>query len=116
METSPKIIPKVYDNMIEILDSTNSKIYSIFILKDEKRAVIRQNGKELFKFSVKDEGSFLSIEAKTNKKNIDIVEMPFCHKFREHLLIFLLKLRTQISSLHPVFLYSYIRMKITVKR
>jgi hypothetical protein len=98
---SPKVIPKVHDNIIEILDSTNSKIYSILILKDEKRAVIRQNGRELYNFSVKDEGAFLSIEAKTNKKNIDIVETPFYHKFRECLLVFLLKLKTQISSFHP---------------
>ena len=90
-------------HIIEILDSTNSKRYSIFILKDEKKAVLRQNSKELYNFSVKDNGSFLSIDARTNKKNIYIVEMPFYHKFREHLLIFLLKLRTQISSLHPSF-------------
>ncbi len=98
-----KIVPKVDDNIIEVFDSNNSKRYSIFILKDEKKAVLRQNGKELFDFSVKDNGSFLSIEAKTNKKNMEIVETPFYHKIREYLLVFLLKLRIYIPSSHPSF-------------
>ena len=81
----------------------NSKKYDIFILKDEKKAVLRQNGKEIYNFSVRDEGPFLSIEAKTNTKNVDIVEISFYHKVREHLLAFLVKLRTQIPTSHPSF-------------
>ncbi len=92
-----KIIPKVNENSIEIIDKYNPENkYNIHIIKDEKKAILRQYGKWLWEFSVIDNGSFLTMEAKTDRKSEDIINVPFVESCKRHLLNFLTSLKTNV--------------------
>ncbi len=100
-----KVLPKLNENIIEISDKQdlerNSKIY---ILKDEGRAVLRQNGKKIKEFSVrKGEGQFLIVEMETDKKPLDEQELVFRLGYRNLLLNFITTLRTQITTYQPYY-------------
>ena len=98
------ITPKPDENVIEILDvSDNQRKFTISILKDENKAVLREDGTKLYEFSINPNGSFLSIEAKTPRKIIDFIEIPFVYNCKEHMIGFLTKLRTQITSFQPYY-------------
>ncbi len=98
------ITPKPNENIIEILDvSDTQRKLTISILKDENKAVLRQYGTKLYEFSINPDGSFLSIEAKTPRKTIDFIEMPFVYSCKEHMIGFLTKLRTQITPFQPYY-------------
>jgi hypothetical protein len=99
-----KIIPKFDENRIDIIYPPDSlKNSYISIVQGENKAVLRQQWKEIHKFSIEPNESFLSIEMKTDRKRIDSLEIPFILGCKEHLLTFLTKLRTQITRYNPSF-------------
>ncbi len=90
--------------MIEILDTSNPKNKSyISIHKDDRKAVLRQGGKNIYEFSSSPNDSFLSIETETDRKSIDIMETPLFHRCKENLLVLLTNLRTQITKYNPSY-------------
>lgn len=91
-----KIKPNVNENAIEITDASHpeNKCY-IRIMKDDKKAILRQ-GRTKCEFTVIDNDTFLTIEAKTDRKGIDIVEVPFVEICKRHLINFLTSLKTDI--------------------
>jgi len=99
-----RITTNVDEHRIEILDTSNpqNKPY-ISIHKDDRKAVLRLNGKKLYQFSIDPNDSFLSIEAKTDRKSIDFMETSFFYRCKEHLLTFLTKLRTQVTPYNQSF-------------
>jgi len=101
---SATITPKPDENMIEILDvSDTQRKFTIFILKDENRAVLRRDGTKIYEFFVSPTDSFLSIEAKTPKKIIDFIEMPFVMRWKDILISFITKFGTQIKPWQPYY-------------
>lgn len=99
-----RITPKVNENTIEILDTSKPENkYYISIHKDDQKAVLRQSGRKVYEFSISPNDSFLSIEAKSERKSIDLMEIPLYYKCMEHLLTFLTNLRTQITKYNPSF-------------
>ncbi len=105
-EKAAKITPKEYENIIEIEEEFNARrTFYIVILKDENKAILKQrnNSQEICKFYINDCDLFWSIETKTNEKIIDFIEIQFFYRCKEHLINFLIKLRTQITSNQPYF-------------
>ena len=89
-----EIIPKINENehLIEIRDRYNPqhRLY-ISIHKDEKKAVLRQNGIKYYEFSVTSiNNSSISIETKTNRKRIKSIEPLFTDNCEQHLSGFLI--------------------------
>jgi hypothetical protein len=86
------------NNIIEIRDvyepQRNSKI---FILKNELKAILRQNGKKLIEFKIKDNGTFLEFLFKTDKKNNELLDSAFYYKCTDQLIDFLTDLKTKIT-------------------
>jgi hypothetical protein len=99
-----RIEPRIEDNVIEILDSQNSTRNStITILKSEKKAVLRQNGKSIHKFSVIPNDEFLSIETQSSIRPIDDIQSPFMERYDEHVINFLITLRTKLLQSNDLF-------------
>ena len=99
-----KITTNANENLIEILDTSNPENKAhISINKDDRKAVLRQGGIKLYEFSINPNDSFLSIEAKTDRKVIDCMETPLFYRCREHLLVLLTNLRTQVTKHNPSF-------------
>ncbi len=99
-----KITTKVDENIIEISDISNPKNNShISIHKDDNKAVLRQGGIWIYEFSISSNDSFLSIETRTDRRGIDFMEMSFFHRCKEHLLVLLTNLKTQITKYNPSF-------------
>jgi hypothetical protein len=69
---------KLDDSVIEIKDTANpeNKPY-IRIVKDEKKAILRQKDTKLYEFIVVDNDSFWTLEAKDDRKSIDVVDASF---------------------------------------
>lgn len=92
-----EIIPKINENehLIEIRDPYNPQHRSyISIHKNEKKAILRQNGIKYYEFSVTPiNNSSISIETKTNRKRIESIESIFIDNCEQHLSSFLIKLR-----------------------
>jgi hypothetical protein len=98
------ITPKFDDHIIEIQDSNNPQNNStIIIQRSQNKAVLRQQGKKIKEFSINSNDKFLSIEAKTDRKHIESMEISFIAGCKEHLFDFLNKLRTQITIHNPSF-------------
>lgn len=106
---SLKITPNTHENTIEIVDVLNPKrAIRITILERKRIAVLRQNGKIIYEFSITPNYGFLSIGKKSERKAIDETKSPFIERYREQLISFLTKLRTgliQSTSLctNPTF-------------
>jgi hypothetical protein len=66
------------NSVIEIKDTANpeNKPY-IRIVKDEKKAILRQKDTKLYEFIVVDNDSFWTLEAKDDRKSIDVVDASF---------------------------------------
>ena len=75
----------------------------ISIHKVGGKAVLRQGGRNICEFSISPNDSFLSIEAKTDRKSIDLMETSLFYRCKEHLLVLLTNLRTQITKHNPSF-------------
>lgn len=92
-----RITPNSQENTIEIVDVSNQQKNSrITILKGKNKAFLKQNGLIIHDFSIVSRGESLSIETKSNRKAFDAVKSPFLERYREQLVIFLTKLRTQL--------------------
>ena len=99
-----KITTNANENLIEILETSNPENKAhISINKDDVKAVLRQGGRKLHEFSISSNDSFLSIEDKTNRTSIEFMETPLFYKCREHLLVLLTNLRTQVTTYNPSF-------------
>jgi hypothetical protein len=100
---------EVDENIIEIRDGHKPQRNStISISKENSKAIFRQNGKKLFEFKIKDEGSFLSVLFKTDKKFDELLKFEFSSKCEDHLIHFLVHLKTKIipsnrSYINPLF-------------
>jgi len=98
------ITPIFKEDVIEIQDTNNPQNNSaIIIQRSENKAVLRQQGRKVREFSINSNDHFLSIEAKTDRKSIDSMEISFIAGCKAHLLDFLNKLRTQITKYNPSF-------------
>ncbi|MEJ7641698.1 MAG: hypothetical protein WKF36_05825 [Candidatus Nitrosocosmicus sp.] len=98
-----QILPKIKENVIEIINPYNLKNNSrITTIRDEKKAVLRRNGIKICGFSIHVNDSVLSLGAKTDRKRIDSLELSVVDQCRTHLLVFLTKLR-EISPYNVTF-------------
>ncbi len=81
--------------------SETQRKFIISILKDENKAVLRQYGTKLYEFSIDPNESYLSIEAKTDIKMIDKMDILFVNCCKGHLISFLTNLRIRITQFQP---------------
>jgi hypothetical protein len=96
-------ILNIQEKTIEIINPQNPKDNSLITFNEnEKRAVLRQNGKQLFEFRISETDSLISFEIKTSSKRIKFIDSHFVDDVREYLLILLTKLREQ-SQLNVIF-------------
>jgi hypothetical protein len=99
-----RIIPKVNENIIDIQDMSKPQINTrIVIIRNGPKAILRQNGEDVLEFTVKNEGNFLSVFIKSDKKWFELVDLQFYYLCKEHLVNFLTKLRRDIIHSDPSY-------------
>ena len=99
-----RIFPKVNENIIDIQDMSRPQIKTqIVIIRNGPKAILRQNGENVLEFAVKDEGDFLSVFIKSDKKWFESLDLQFYHLCKERLVNFLTKLRTDIIHSDPSY-------------
>ena len=92
--------------MVEVRSIPKNTI--IKILKDEKKMIIRQEGRMIYQTPLILYAGFLSIEIIGNTKPIDEIKHLLIERYEKHLNNFLINLRTQLiqstrSYLNPTF-------------
>ncbi len=104
-----RIFPKVNENIIDIQDMSKPQIKTqIVIIRNIPKAILRQNGEDVLEFAVKNEGTFLGIYVRSDRKWFEPLDFQFYHSCKERLVNFLTKLRTDIlhsncSYRNPIF-------------